>query len=108
MFDRLYLYLSLCPPNACSLPLLKFGRSQKRDDVGIGTALFGRVVVASVRVYWPSEPPCSEEEDCVDPLHSNKMARFCLGWAVIQRVSKTAEVRLEGFLTVLGRSGGGA
>jgi hypothetical protein len=49
---------------------------------------FDEDAVASLPVYWPCEPPCSEEEECVDPLHSNKAARFCLGQAVIYVPSK--------------------
>ena len=59
--------------------------SWRHAAAGITSTWFGRTVAAIVHVDWPGEPPCSEEEDCVvDPLHSSKVARFCLVQAINQ------------------------
>jgi hypothetical protein len=54
---------------------------------------FGRDAALRACVYWPCEPPCSEEEDVLNPLHSNKAARFCLGQLIIEGHRKKGRSR---------------
>jgi hypothetical protein len=57
-------------------------RCEKNTTFDEDNASSGRDAVASVRVHWPWGPPCLEEEDYCNPLHSTKAARFCLGQPV--------------------------
>jgi hypothetical protein len=59
-----------------------------------GAVSFGSGADAFVRVYWPCEPPCSEDEDCDDLLHSSRAARFCLGQTLTRGSKKKAKIEL--------------
>src|SRR5689334_6494476 len=62
---------------------------------GVAAASISRVHALRACVYWPCEPPCSEEEDVLNPLHSNKAARLCLGQLVIVRHRKKGKSRAK-------------